>query len=66
MTISPHISPDYVARATKRRCGAPHNPMCLWHIGGEVRAGVVYPAFSGPPGVRRTTERFATPAAGIR
>ena len=58
---SPHISPIFVARATKRRCGAPHNPMCQRHIGGEVRAGVVYSTFSGPPGVRRVTVRFAVP-----
>ena len=67
-TLNPHISPVYVARATKRRCGAPHNPMCLRHIGGEVRAGRSITTFSGPPGVRRTTSELcdARTTAGMQ
>jgi hypothetical protein len=65
-STSPHISPFYVARASQRRFGALHNPMCLWHIGGEVRASVVYTTFSGPTGVQRVTVRFAASTAGNR
>jgi hypothetical protein len=60
---SPHISPVFVARVSRCRCGGLRNPMCQRHIGGEAGAVVVDTTSSRLQGAQTATASLSASEA---